>query len=485
MASDVRRGIAALARLHRDPEAAAAFTGPIDGYWHPFFGLLPSELSEPTLSVAQWSALETDRYVTLNGMRPAKGRSRCDPFRDLHAGKRRDDQVTALNAVWADFDCYKRGLTPEQVLTVLGAKSDTGELPPWSLAIHSGRGLWLVWLLRRDDSELPPMATEENKAACLSINRALVTRFDYLGADPRSTNVGRVTRVPGSINSRAVSEGNDGIVRWEYCAPCPLYTVAEITAAFPSQSSRILEKRRNVQRGHSRLRPAWVDRGTYRARRAPRGAAFSSAKAVEAVPRRWGHTLLELLYLCSFREGFRKGHRHYAVFWIAHLLNRALPPAPGKRTEIVRICRDVNATFKPPLSVEEVGKATTNFTAWPTKGNVSNGFLAQQFDVTDEESALLRKLKPSAASRQERRRAALASVRVEWIDAKGTNPTVDDLTRELDLVGHSVSRATVARDLQMLDADAAPPTPPSAQGEGTSAKSETERQERGTHRGQA
>lgn len=473
MVADLHRGFTLLATLHRDPAAAAAFTGPVDGTWRRFFGLLPTELLHPPLSASQWAAMTTDVYVTVNGIRPAKGRSRTRPFTDCRAGDRGDDVVAALNAVWMDLDTYTKELSPEQVLAALETLKDDGRLPSWSLEIRSGRGLWVVWLLTRDDSESPPQATAANKAACVSINRALALRFAHLGADPASTNLARVTRVPGTINSTAVSEGKAGVVTWKYSSPLPRYTIGELSAAFPAEPSGPMEKRAAAQRGHAQTRKPWVDRGTYRAKRAPRGRPFCRRTAENAVRRRWGYSAMDILALWVVRDGYKRGQRHRAIFWIAVLLKLAWPSELGKSDEIHRICDEVNKRCKPPLSAGEVDGQIAKALAWESKGHVTNRKLAGLFGVTAEEAPLLQKLKPTVPSRRETRRAAAATIVDDWLEAKGTLPTDDELAGELTLAGYAVSRTTVWRDRRATGSTAAPPANRNSQRLETSAKNET------------
>lgn len=450
-AADIRRGLALLAVLHRDPKAMAAFAGPLNGDWCNLFGLTRSELLDPPFTETELAALETNVYVSLHGMRPAKGKTRAKPFKGRRSGKRGNDVVAVLNAAWVDFDAYKVGLSADEVLEELRRLRDQGQLPPWSLDLDSGRGVWVLWFLRADDStDLPPEATPANKDACRRINAALVERFRHLGADGNSTDLARVARVPFTRNAKAVAEGLEGIVRWELAKPLPYYTIAELADVFLADES--VQPARGKRRGYQQRRSACVDRRTCRTKRAPRGRPFSPNAGDAAARQRWGLPLLDLLSLAFYRGGFKKGHRHYAVFWLARLLNLALPPEPGKLSDIYRICEEVNAEFTEPLPPATVKRQVLRATSWKPAGHVSNRALAAKFDVTDEEAALLRKLKPGSAETNSRdaRRETVSAVRQDWIEAKGSPPTLDELAREVALAGHSVSPATVCRDLRAL-----------------------------------
>jgi len=69
--------------------------------------------------------------------------------------------------------------------------------------VDSGRGVWLYWMLREDDSEKPVRAWPEKRSTWNRIQRQLVRGFAELGADANSTDAARVTRVPGSLNSKS------------------------------------------------------------------------------------------------------------------------------------------------------------------------------------------------------------------------------------------------------------------------------------------
>ena len=487
-ATDIRRGLALLAALHRDPKAIAALAGALDGKWRNLLGLTRSELLNPPFTATELAALKTDVYVSLHGMRPTKGTTRAKPFKGRRAGTRRNGSVAVLNAVWADLDTYRCRLSPEQALDALRALRDQGQLPAWSLEIHSGRGVWVLWLLRTDDDgDLPPEATDANKDACRRINAALVERFRHLGADGNATDLARVARVPLTRNAKAVAQGLDGTVRWELASPLPLYTIGELAAAFRAHASAQPPCRQ--RRGYPQRRSGWVDHGTYSAKRAPRGAPFSKHSAEPAARRRWSLAVLDLLSLAFYRGGYKQGHRHYALFWIAHLLNLALPSEPDKIAEIHRICRELNDESAEPLSVGSVKRQVVQATRWKPAGYVSNRTLAAKFNVTDDEAGLLRKLKPGSTqtNRREARREAVGAVRQDWVEAKGSPPTLDELAREVALAGHHASPTTLSRDLRALGygrrTAVAFPAARSGTGEKTSAKSETTTRQQRQRRG--
>ncbi|QSO45472.1 replication protein [Alicyclobacillus mengziensis] len=110
--------------------------------------------------------------------------------------KRKVEWVRKIPAVWVDLDCYKLGLDPDWVLRSIEINYiDTGNLPPFNWAVHSGQGLYLIWWI-----EPVPGA----KPAVVGLWRTVMgyiyeTLREY-GADPQCIDITRVLRVPGSIN---------------------------------------------------------------------------------------------------------------------------------------------------------------------------------------------------------------------------------------------------------------------------------------------
>lgn len=71
-------------------------------------------------------------------------------------------------------------------------------LPDPTVLMSTGRGLAVIWLV----DPLPPKATSRWQAA----QNALIDLFKSRGADPRCRDVSRITRLPGSTNSKNGTE---------------------------------------------------------------------------------------------------------------------------------------------------------------------------------------------------------------------------------------------------------------------------------------
>ena len=79
-------------------------------------------------------------------------------------------------------------------LAVRQRLTDEG-IPPASLVVHSGRGLYLKWLLK---SPLPQAALPRWNA----VQRELVSRLADFGADPKARDASRVLRLVATCNTK-------------------------------------------------------------------------------------------------------------------------------------------------------------------------------------------------------------------------------------------------------------------------------------------
>ena len=114
-------------------------------------------------------------------------------------GRRRISELLSMGALFADLDYYGRpelaGKEPGRVLDLaLGTLSMAG-VPAPSVAIGSGRGLYLVWL----HSPIPRAALPRWRACQERLKDLLAP----LGADPKARDAARVLRVVGTRHRRA------------------------------------------------------------------------------------------------------------------------------------------------------------------------------------------------------------------------------------------------------------------------------------------
>ncbi|WP_306131682.1 hypothetical protein [Roseivivax marinus] len=127
-----------------------------------------------------------------------------DGYVSLHRfhGPRRVDRLAALNGLFLDLDVDR---LPHNRDRSAGSWADDVtlellklQLPEPTILLSTGRGLAAIWLI----NPLPPQALPRWQSA----QNVLVDLFNSLGADPRCRDAARVTRLPGSLNTKCGRE---------------------------------------------------------------------------------------------------------------------------------------------------------------------------------------------------------------------------------------------------------------------------------------
>ena len=111
-----------------------------------------------------------------------------------------------MNACYLDLDSYE--LTPGQALGRLTQAAGEGIIPSPSVFGLSGRGIWAYWILVDvRDSLIPQRAFPEKIDLYSHVQRGLyeaVMEFEpRLRPDANALDPARVTRVPGSVNTKS------------------------------------------------------------------------------------------------------------------------------------------------------------------------------------------------------------------------------------------------------------------------------------------
>jgi hypothetical protein len=155
--------------------------------------------------------LERDSYFSVNSFYRPERFGNC--LAGLRPAYRKAKGARHLNACFVDIDFHDQpgsfdfGYHFGQIITL----QDRRMIPPASLVTRSGRGLWLFWLLADPRNPMiPPRAFAEQLLAYDAVQRELIQRT---GADAAS-DVARITRVPGSINSKTFLGDPDRVAMW-------------------------------------------------------------------------------------------------------------------------------------------------------------------------------------------------------------------------------------------------------------------------------
>ena len=274
--------------------------------------------------------------------------------------RRRIENIRELRSLYIDIDCYNLGYKPEWTLGRLELDVFGQEVPNPNYVTLSGRGLVLHWKIE----PVPYMALPLWQA----IQKYLFSKFEFVGADPKSLDASRVFRVPGSINSK---NGNMVTVQYRHDYH---YALREIQSEYLPELSPSPTKK-------------------------DRKSKIKSEKKVTTLFTT--HTLnytrlLDLKTLLELRNYDVKNYREMICFLYRYWSSCYI----GDPQEALRQTLDLNSEFLQPLSRSEVEKSTQSAEkAWGEKQheilqgnfrnkagyNFSNPKIIQMLNITEEE----------------------------------------------------------------------------------------------------
>ena len=226
---------------------------------------------------------------------------------------RRIECIKELNALFIDLDTYKTGFTKEQILINLNENHFKQSMPIPNFIIDSGRGLYLIWLIKK----VPSMALPLWEA----VEEYFYKTLKEFGADRQALDATRILRVPGSFNSKTHTEVKI-IDNYDY-----LYELREIQSEYMPE----LSEKAPVRRGRpKKVKYIFRERGLYYAR------------------------IMDIIKLCELREYDLKGHRELILFlyrYYSCYFTEDIEKALYDTLEL-------NSMFKQPLAEKEVTRAT-------------------------------------------------------------------------------------------------------------------------------
>lgn len=117
--------------------------------------------------------------------------------------QRRIENIRQLRSLYVDIDCHKLGYRPEWVLGKLELEQFRQTIPEPNLAVFSGRGLVLIWLIEPVSYHALPLWN--------AVQNYLLGQLKDLGGDSKAIDAARVFRLAGSVNSK-----NKATVQVEY-----------------------------------------------------------------------------------------------------------------------------------------------------------------------------------------------------------------------------------------------------------------------------
>ena len=268
----------------------------------------------------------------------------CITLNTFYKTYRRIEYLRELNALFIDLDTYKTGFTKEQILMNLNENYFGKNIPIPNFIIDSGRGLYLIWLIKK----VPSMALPLWKAAEDYFYKTL----KEFGADRQALDATRILRIPGSINPKTHTEVKI-IDNYDY-----LYDLREIQNEYmPELSEKALKKRGRPKK----VLFVHRERSLYYAR------------------------LQDLIKLCELREYDIKGHRELILFLYRYYLCYFTEDIEKALYDTL----ELNSMFRQPLSEKEVTRATKSAEKVYKEQNkdykYKNETLINLLEITEEE----------------------------------------------------------------------------------------------------
>jgi len=410
--------------IHRGPDAFVSFHRKCNGKMDNLGSVLTSELE--TMFPQFAAELETDSYFSVNSFYRAGYSGECLP--GLKPAHRRGIDARYLNACFVDIDFHDQaspfdfGHQFGQIITL----QDKGIIPPASMMMRSGRGLWLYWLLvDSKNATLPPRAFSEKVLAYNAIEIELIRRTN---GDMAAHDVARITRVPGSINSKVGDAMR--VMFWTQRAAngrAYVYTL-ESLAGFLGIELPLVRRGRRV----SEPRPE------------------ASARGLKGWQALWQYRFDDFQTLFKIRGRFSEGCRNWAAYYYGVILRGCGMTDQAVRRELTRF----GSKCSPVLTQDEVHGAVEQ--SKHNRGQVRDSIIAACLKVTPEEAQYIPRwadlsalpevscsdmnLKP--LQRADNRRQAMTEI----LDALGRVPSSRQMAKLLRQRGIQISHVQVSRD---------------------------------------
>ena len=272
---------------------------------------------------------EDNVYITLNTFYKTYRRIEC---------------IKELNALFIDLDTYKTGFTKDQILMNLNENYFKQSMPIPNFIIDSGRGLYLIWFIKK----VPSMALPLWKA----VEEYFYKVLKEFGADRQALDATRILRVPGSFNSKTHTEVKI-IDNYDY-----LYELREIQNEYMPELSEKVPVRRGRPK---KTKYIYRERSLYYAR------------------------IQDITKLCEIRKYDLKGHRELILFLYRYYVCYF--------TDDIKKALDdtlwLNSMFKQPLREKEVINTTksaeTVFKDQNKDYKYKNETLIDLLEITSEE----------------------------------------------------------------------------------------------------
>lgn len=290
---------------------------------------------------------------------------------------RKIENIRQIRALYIDVDFYLFNYSKDWVLGNIELLVQDNEIPQPNLIIHSGQGVVCVWSIVPVPYKALPLWNV--------LQNDFLHKLEGLGGDSKATDVTRVFRVAGSVNSK-----NGEVVHVEYLHN-DRYVLRELQDEFLPELKPPKEKKKG--------RP-------------------SKVVHLHNVRRLHHARLLDVVTLVELRSYDVRGHRELILFlyryWLCCFLD--------DENEALEHTLALNRDFKEPLREREVIRATKSAEkAWKAKNdakaneeaiklgfpgagyNIKNKKLIDWLGITPEEQLQLRTIIDGNEKRRRKR----------------------------------------------------------------------------------
>lgn len=381
--------------------------------------------------------VDETQYVMLNTLHPSHA---VQPFKGKASYfKAANASVEEINALYLDLDVGRaEGAASIPAPIALGLvlmEVQEGRVPLPSLAALSGRGAYVVWLLREDDptSPHPPRATRETVSHWKAVELELHARLSHVLSDHSATAVARWLKRPGTIDTlkvdgKEIKSGREVIyLTFGYdLARVPVYSLPQLTELL------------NVHFAPSPPVPALPPRldpppdSTPRRRHGGGRRRVKVGKGAEP----YGLRVREIEAINTYRRGMKPGTRRLTLFHYFRALeawHRINAPGSDGRAVYVRAKEQaarLNDSFDPPLPQQEFLISIKHRRVGLQRSRTRNVTVARDLKVTvaEVEALSLKSIVPAEVAEDRRERELEARVERD-MSVNGVRNEIDQLLR--------------------------------------------------------
>lgn len=437
--------------LHRRHDGCLTFHRMDNGRFTSLYGVPASDLDGVFPQLLP--DLDADSYASVNGMlMPRGGTSQhSPPGLMLPVAYRSNNRIRYLTSAFADVDCHNLGITYGEAVGGVIDLQEAGAIPPVSMFQRSGRGLWCYWFLRdrHDDAAPrawpaagPVRAWPEKVELWAAVQVRIGELLADLGSDAAARDAARVSRVAGSLHSKAQLRVGYFVALSAEGKPF-FYTLGELANLLGVRLKPMTDRVAEID---ARL-AAWGQKGA---------------------AGRWRHDLRRFRTLWTERKTWRVGMRNRSAWVYATILRSLRREDRLSPAEIAEELKNLFLSFEQPAddpyTLDELqavlDQVVTEAKSKGTGRPLRHQTIADRLDVTPEESEVcgwpaasrfrLGLPDVQTANKVQQAKARRDALRGLLGALKGRIPTCREAANYLADLGLDAAPATVLADFKAL-----------------------------------